>query len=183
MAVRVQDPISQSLQIYRQDVEVESYNQFGLMVSDLAVAGEILELGQESEGKFIRGDLEVLPLPSHTFRPEQPIYLYYEVYNLLRDDTGQTHYRVDYSVEGGSKNAGARLLRGLGNLLGTSEEKEGIQVSYEHRGDSEREPVYVALDISAKSGQKLTVGVTVTDLNRPGKVTTSKDVDVVVGDK
>jgi hypothetical protein len=92
MAVLVTDPVSGRLQIYRQAVEVESYDKPGLMVSDLIVAGEILELGQESKGKFIRGDLEVLPLPSHTFDPGQPVYLYYEVYNLFRDEDGQTHY-------------------------------------------------------------------------------------------
>jgi hypothetical protein len=183
MAVRVRDPISRRLQIYRQEVEVESYTLQGLMVSDLAVAGEIVELDQESEGKFIRGDLEVLPLPSHTFAPKQPVYMYYEVYNLHRDDTGQTHYRVDYFVEGAKKNAGARFFRGVGNLLGKSEEQEGVMVSYEHRGDSETEPVYVALDISAKKGQNLKIGVKVTDLNRPGKPTVTKDVGVAIGDE
>ena len=70
------------------------------MVSDLVVAGKIATIEARAEGKFIRDELEVLPLPSHTFAPEQPVYLYYEVYNLFRDDTGQTHYRVDYAVRG-----------------------------------------------------------------------------------
>ena len=182
MAVRVTDPASGKLQIHRQLVDVEAYNSSTLMVSDLVVAGKIATIDARAEGKFIRDELEVLPLPSHTFAPEQPVYLYYEVYNLFRDDTGQTHYLVDYAVRG-SKNAGARLLKGIGTLLGISEKQEGVQVSYEHRGNTETEPVYVALDVAAKPGQKLTIGVTVTDLNRPGRPTATKDVWVAIGDK
>lgn len=182
MAVRVSDPASGKLQIHRQLVDVEAYNAPTLMVSDLVVAGKIATIEARAEGKFIRDELEVLPLPSHTFAPEQPVYLYYELYNLFRDDTGQTHYRVDYAVHG-SKNAGARLLKGIGTLLGISEKQEGVQVSYEHRGNTETEPVYVALNVAAKPGQKLTIGVTVTDLNRPGKPTATKDIWVIIGDK
>ena len=180
MAVRVTDPASGRLQIYRQLVEVESYDAPTLMLSDLVVAGDIAALETHTTGKFIRADLEVIPLPSHTFAPKQPVYLYYEVYNLLRDDTGQTHYRVDYAVRG-SKNAGARLLKGIGTLLGISEKREGVQISYEHRGTSETEPVYVALNVAAKPGQKLAIVATVTDLNRPGNPATTKDIWVAIG--
>lgn len=180
MAVRVSDPASGKLQIHRQLVDAEAYNAPTLMVSDLVVAGKIATIEARTKGKFIRDELEVLPLPSHTFAPEQPVYLYYKVYNLFRDDTGQTHYRVDYAVRG-SKNASARLLKGIGTLLGISEKQEGVQVSYEHRGNTETEPVYVALNVAAKPGQKLTIGVTVTDLIRPGKPTATKDVWVAIG--
>ena len=179
-AVRVTDPASGRLQIYRQLVEVEAYDAPTLMLSDLVVAGKIATLEPHAEGKFIRDDLEVVPLPSHTFAPKQPVYLYYEVYNLARDDAGQTHYRVDYTVRG-NKNAGARLLKGIGKLLGVSERREGVQISYEHRGHSETEPVYVALDVAAKPGQKLAIGATVTDLNRTGRPAATKDIWVVIG--
>ncbi len=180
MAVRVSDPASGKLQIHRQLVDVEAYNAPTLMVSDLVVAGKIATIEARTKGKFIRDELEVLPLPSHTFAPEQPVYLYYKVYNLFRDDTGQTHYRVDYAVRG-SKNASARLIEGIGTLLGISEKQEGVQVSYEHRGNTETEPVYIALNVAAKPGQKVTIGVTVTDLIRPGKPTATKDVWVAIG--
>ncbi len=179
-AVRVTDPASGRLQIYRQLVEVEAYDARTLMLSDLVVAGKIATLETHAEGKFIRDDLEVVPLPSHTFAPKQPVYLYYEVYNLARDDAGQTHYRVDYTVRG-NKNAGARSLKGIGKLLGVSERREGVQISYEHRGHSETELVYVALDVAAKPGQKLAIGATVTDLNRTGRPATTKDIWVVIG--
>lgn len=180
LAVRVTDPASGRLQIYRQLVEVEAYHAPTLMLSDLVVAGRIATLETRAEGKFIRDDLEVVPLPSHVFSPEQPVYLYYEVYNLARDDAGQTHYRVDYAVRG-NKNAGARLLKGIGKLLGVSERREGVLISYEHRGHSETEPVYVALDVAAKPGQKLAIGATVTDLNRTGRPAATKDIWVVIG--
>ena len=87
---------------------------------------------------------------------------------------------MDYAVRG-NKNAGARLLKGIGKLLGVSERREGVLISYEHRGHSETEPVYVALDVAAKPGEKLAIGATVTDLNRTGRPAATKDIWVVIG--
>ena len=183
LAARVTDPRSGRLQIFRQDVAVEPYLSANLMVSDLEVAGKIVELATPESGKFIRGDVEVVPLPSRTFAPGQPVYLYYEVYNLLRNDVGQTRYRVDYAVNGVSENAGARLLRGIGKLLGVIRDDEGVKISYEHEGLSEKEAVYVALDLGATEGQRMEISVTVTDLVRMGNPKRVKSVTVVVGDK
>ena len=183
LAVRVENPVSGAIQIYRQETQVEAYGASLLMVSDLAVAGQMSELSELSEGKFIRGDLEVIPLPSQTFKPEQPIFLYYEVYNLLRDETGQTRYRVDYAVEGADETAGVRLLRGIGRLLGIKKEEEGVTVSYEHRGDQTVEQIYVALNVAPKPGKRLKIAVTVTDLKVGKRIEATKDVYVMIGDK
>lgn len=183
LAARVTDPSSGRLQIFRQDVEVEAYLSPTLMVSDLEVAGKIVELDKNEVGKFVRGDVEVVPLPSRTFAPEQAVYLYYEVYNLFRDDVGQTRYKVDYAVRGVSEKAGARLLRGIGKLLGITRDDEGVKISYEHQGTSEKESVYIALDLGATGGQRMEISVTVTDLVRAGKPKQIKSVTVVIGDK
>jgi len=146
------------------------------------VAGQIVELTTEEPGKLLHGEWEVVPLPSRTFLPEQAVFLYYEVYNLFRDEVGQTRFQVDYTVRGVTKSAGARLLRGRGKLLGITRDDEGVKVSYEHQGESDQEPVYVALDLGATKGQRMAIAVTVTDLVRAGKPRRTKSVTVVVGD-
>ncbi|MBT5830650.1 MAG: hypothetical protein HOH77_10700, partial [Candidatus Latescibacteria bacterium] len=183
LAARVTDPRSGRLQIYRQDVEVEAYVLPTLMMSDLEVAGKIVELSTPEVGKFMRGDVEVVPLPSHTFAPAQAVYLYYEVYNLFRNEVGQTRYKVDYAVRGVSESAGARLLRGIGKLLGVTRDDEGVKISYEHQGASDNESVYIALDLDATEGQKMEISVTVTDLIRTGRPEQVKSVTVMIGDK
>ena len=70
-----------------------------LALSDLELAGQIVEVGEQA-GKFQKGDLRVVPLPSKIFAKGQPVYLYYEVYNLSRDAFGQTRYRVEYRLKG-----------------------------------------------------------------------------------
>ena len=161
---------------------MEPYTSPILMVSDLVVAGKIEELGASDMGKFVRGDVEVVPLPSRTFVPGQAVYLYYEVYHLFRNEVGQTHFQVDYAVRGVSEKVGARLLRGLGNLLGVLPEGEGVKVSYEHKGISENEPIHVALDLSETETKRLEISVTVQDLLRAGNPKQVKSVTVMIGE-
>ncbi len=182
LAARVTDPNSGRLQIFRQEVEVEPYVSPILMVSDLVVAGKIEELGASDVGKFVRGDVEVVPLPSHTILPGQTVYLYYEVYHLFRNDVGQTHFQVDYAVQGVSEKVGSRLLRGLGHLLGVTPDGEGVKVSYEHKGISDNEPIHVALDLSETEVKRVKISVTVQDLLRAGKPKQVKSVTVVIGE-
>ena len=40
------------------------------------------------EGKFVKHGLEVIPMPSFTFKRDQDVFLYFEVYNLTRDAQG-----------------------------------------------------------------------------------------------
>lgn len=56
-------------------MQVEKYDRPWLMMSDLEVAGIIEAHGNHVQSKFGKGDLEVVPMPSRTFVPEQPVYL------------------------------------------------------------------------------------------------------------
>ena len=40
--------------------------------------------------KFTKGGIEVVPNPSLSYMPGQPVFVYYEVYNLDWDDFGRT---------------------------------------------------------------------------------------------
>ena len=50
-------------------------------------------------------------MPSRSFRQESSVYLYYDVYNLLRGANGRTRYRVDYEARGGARMPRVDYLR------------------------------------------------------------------------
>ncbi|MDP6037410.1 MAG: hypothetical protein QGG64_02570, partial [Candidatus Latescibacteria bacterium] len=100
--------------------------------------------------------------------------LYYEVYHLTRDTFGQTRYQVDYVLRGqDTGSVGARILGGLGKLLGQALSENGLKISYEHTGEEEQEPVYIELDVSSITQPQVDLTVTVTDLNSRTEVTKS----------
>ena len=113
LAAQVRDPISRKVQVHKTYVTVPSFRGEALALSDLELAGQIVEVGEQA-GKFQKGDLRVVPLPSKTFAKAQPVYLYYEVYNLSQDAFGQTRYRVEYRLKGVQ---GTGLIRGIGTVV------------------------------------------------------------------
>ena len=59
-----------------------------MQISDLELAWEIAS--KETAGKFAKGDLNVIPMPSRTYQKGQSVFVYYEIYNLKKDEFGQT---------------------------------------------------------------------------------------------
>ena len=175
LTAQVRDPISRKIQARKMYVTVPSFRDEELALSDLELAGQIVEKGENAGGKFQKGDLQVVPLPSKTFAKARPVYLYYEVYNLTRDAFGQTRYRIEYALTG-VQSAGSRLLRGLGKLLGQTPRADGVQISYEHTGTTTWEPLYIALDVPRDSEEQLEIEVVATDLNRPNQPRVRKRV-------
>ncbi len=178
LAAQVRDPISRKIQVHKAYVAVSSFRGEALSLSDLELAGQIVEV-EEQTGKFQKGDLQVVPLPSKTFAKGQPVYLYYEVYNLSRDAFGQTRYRVEYRLKGVQ---GTGLIRGLGRLLSQTPQTDGVQISYEHTGTATSEPLYIALDVPENSKEQLEIEVVVTDLNRSNTPSVSKQARFLLGD-
>ncbi len=120
-----------------------------------------------------------MPLPSRTFRHGRPVGLYYEVYNLARDEFGRTRYRVDYETR--RKRRGFRVLNALGRLLGEEPPEEGTRVSYEHEGTEASEPVYVRLDVPGSGPGPLELRVRVTDLHAPDRPSVTRSLELAFG--
>ena len=118
--------------------------------------------------------MEVISLPSRTYKTGQPVVIYYEVYDLKIDDFGQTKYRVDYRItprEG--KLSGVQVLRALGRLLGI-EEKAVVTISYQRTGTGSDEYNYLEIDPGESKPGRYEIAVAITDLN--GEQTAEKMV-------
>jgi hypothetical protein len=138
------------------------------------VAGSIDEAGT----RFHKKNLAVVPMPSRQFTREDTIYLYYEVYNLLRSEDGESRYRVDYHVRGGSPARARKIMGKVGRFLGLSNHGGEIRVSYEHEGFSAAEPMYIALDMDKLDQRRIQIEVEVTDLRRTVDAVARRVVEV-----
>ena len=161
LGLQINHPASGRQGGYTQELVVEDYAVAGLKISDIELAGRVEEDSLATE----KGGIEVISLPSRTYKAGQPVVIYYEVYGLKIDNFGRTKYRVDYRItprEG--KLSGVQVLRALGRLLGI-EEKAVVTISYERTGTGADEYNYLEIDPGESKPGRYEIAVAITDLN------------------
>ena len=137
---------------YKFDVQLPDYRPSRLNLSDIVPATVIKEADRVS--RFNKGDLYVKPNPRLVFSNQNPVHLYYEIYNLTLDESGQTRYRVEYSFTQ-EKN------RGIVPRL--QKEEVGLSVSSIQTGEETSSFEFPELDVSSLSPGVYAVNVEVVD--------------------
>ena len=163
LSVQILDTSSDRSQVYNRKVVLSPFGGDSLRISDIEMAAAI----RPSRGsKFTKGEIEVVPNPSLFYLAGQPVYVYYEVYNLKKDEFGRTKYRVSYELRSLQEgNLAVRILTALGRLVGVDRESEVVTVEYAHEGDKVDEYGYLELDMSNTEPGRQLVKITVMDDN------------------
>lgn len=164
LSFQVRDVVSGKSQVYQQSLDIADYSDSEhLLMSDIALAFWIEP--SEEDGPFQKRGLKVIPMASKAFRADQNAFVYFEVYNLKRDEFGQTKYRVEYAFRSREKGlAPVRVLRGVGRMLRLKEQRREVVVAYDQSGDSTEDVAYVELDLKDAEPGGQEVQVKVTDL-------------------
>ncbi len=163
-ALQIDDRESGAVGIWKGRVDVRGFADGELGLSDVVLAAQVTSGGDNP--RFNRNNHTVLPLPSRTFLRGQPLFLYYEVYNLEADEAGGSEFRVDYTVRSKAIDRGAvqRLFGAVKGLVGVSEEPEAITLSFERRGSAGRVAAeYLSFDTQELIPGTYTLDVTLTD--------------------
>ena len=147
-------------------VELPDYSGDQLMVSNILPAARITQVEPGREGTFIRGDLEVLPLPGRALQVDQPLFIYYEIYNLAKDEFGATDYQIDYSVAEAPQEMAlaTRLFQGLRSLVGAGRKRAVITSSVSGSGISNDVRSFLEIDLSGLPPQTYEIELRITDL-------------------
>lgn len=142
------------------DTEVPDFSAPDLAMSDLQLAYQIPGLPALGGGAPDRSS--VLPNPSKSFATDEPLFLYYEIYNLRPDADGQTRYRIEYVVtQLEKKKSGLSKLFGF---LGGGKKSE-LALEEERVGEVS-EPVEATMfDVSELEAGRYALKVRVTDLH------------------
>jgi hypothetical protein len=165
-ALRVDDLQGEGVGVRKGTLRVPRYSATGLALSDLVLSAGIIESGRVN--RFQRYGRTILPLPPRRFRRDQPLYMYFESYNLQRDDADQMAFRVDYTIRADrlDRSAVERFFGGLKGLVGIREEPTAVTLSFErtvpHPGRAVW-PEHLSFDTSALPPGAYTLEVEVTD--------------------
>jgi len=141
-AISLTDLNSGRVGVARDSLRVEEFTGRSLSISDIEMAGSI---GSRRGGRFYREGVEIIPMPTRTYTIEQPIFIYYELYNLSKDDFGTTAFQVSYGIqpadEARQRGIISSAFRGLGRLVGIGKPVEvtvELDVEYGIRAQENR---------------------------------------------
>lgn len=162
LALQLTDKNSGKWGVYAQELDVVAFAD-SLAMSDLEMAFEIATYPKDQQ--FKKGDVWVIPMPSRHYQRSQSTSVYYEVYHLTQNEFGQTHYRVDYTIQQDVRKGGSLLgSLGAGFKRALTSGKPQVVVGYEREGRATWEPIYLELDTEQVKAGLNQLMVTVTDL-------------------
>jgi hypothetical protein len=109
--------------------------------------------------------ITLTPSISHEFSAGQPIYVYYEIYNLALNENGQSQYRLEYVIEPvqENKNFASRAAIRLGKIFGLRREGAAIGSSFESSGSRREEKLYHSIEILGQPAGQYALSLKLTD--------------------
>ena len=160
--------------VQRRDITVPSYES-----GDLAISNVLLAYGIESTpdgkprsaGEIARNGLSIRPAPWSVFSSDQPIYIYFELYNLQTGEAGQTRYDVEALLVPKDKSTG--IVKFFENMFGG---QEGVSVQYEGTGTAPDASQYLILDAQGREPGLYTLVVQIHDTLTGQTAQTKRDL-------
>ncbi|MDP6775880.1 MAG: hypothetical protein QGI83_03850, partial [Candidatus Latescibacteria bacterium] len=151
LGAEAEDRKSGTIGTLRDTMAVRTFGTDTLSVSDVLLARRVVE---REDRPFGRDRYMVLPNPMKQCRRDGYVVLYFEVYNLNRDEFGATRYRITYQVRALPETEIERQLQ--------PEWTTAVTNTYE--GDRAWEPRYLRLDMKGSAPGPWGVRVVVEDL-------------------
>ena len=159
-AIEMTDWYSDNAGTYRDSLIARQYGYDTLQISDVQLALDI-QL-RDTTGAVSSDNLDITPNPLRFYRINQPLYIYYEIYNLfLSDFPGNTDYTVEYNMDyiGEEKYSIVDFVR---RLIVNEKQELGISTIFTRSGRDRDESSFLRIDHSlTKPGPyQLTLKVT-----------------------
>ena len=122
-----------------------------------------------SENRY-RDDLQIIPNPTKIFIKDEPVFVYYEIYNLSFNPEGRTDFTVNFTLKESGKK---KLLKKITGIFGSG---AAYRVAIQSDQQSEYRTVsdYIVFDMStAKEGRYELVLEVRDNVNGDGAVSAS----------
>ncbi len=165
LALEARDQISGHSGAEREAILIEDFSAAGLHLSSILLAKQVTA-PQPELVLYKKGEVSVIPSLSREFAPGAPVYVYYEVYNLQRDEAGNTHFRVENTISPApaKMNVWAGAVKTLSRWLGADSKPITITSAFETRGATAEEKLYHAIELTAAEAGDYRLTIAITDL-------------------
>jgi hypothetical protein len=158
VAFFMRQPATQNLGGWKEKIHLPQFSENDLAISSIVLAASITPAADD--GLFVKNRLRVIPNPSRSFARSQPVYVYFEVYNLTPDAQGKFSFIAEYTVSLIKKKS-----TGVKKLFSAfrSDVKPATTLVVERQADDTTSVEYLALDLSRSGAGEFRLNVKVTD--------------------
>lgn len=179
LTMKVRDKTSKKIALLKKEIDIESYSSNQLAISDIQLANNIQITN--APDRSVKNGLRVVPNPMKVYKKFQPIYIYYEIYNLTYDEQGKTHYQIDYALTPKSieTNQLTKLILKLGKSFGLLNHKWTITSSFEKYGTNRTEVEYLSFDVSQFPSGSYEIMVMIVDLNAGESISKNNTLKII----
>lgn len=161
--------------VQRRSVNVPDFDSPNLTLSDILLAYRVEETddGRPLAGSdVVRNGLSITPAPWSVFSLTNPIYVYFEVYNLDVSGDGRADYEVEAALQ--PKEKGSAVGRFVRGIFGGGD--KGVSVSVPVSVASTSDGQYLIIDAEAQPEGLYTLFLRVTDRKSGREVTRERDL-------
>lgn len=158
-------------------LSVRNYQGTHLMMSDLKFSNVIEYIGMDSKTGLEQ--LSVMPYPFSEVSRNQPIYVYFEIYNLTLTPDQKSKYEISLKMEREAKKGEfvSALLQSFGKIF-TKGKPQQIETIYQRQGNNQTAIESLELDLSELNAGHSRLTVTVKDLNIGNQVGNNIEFDL-----
>ncbi|MBN2031330.1 tetratricopeptide repeat protein [bacterium] len=162
-SLELENEFSKNKGVFRDTLEVDSYEGDELMLSDILLAMDIQPLQEPPQSRY---DLEIFANPTSVYDLGKELHLYYEIYNLSSID-GNTKYSVSTEVSSVTlpKKGLDWVYSGIKDILGLNPREIVITTYYEYGGISDTELHRSILDVKRLGSGDFVLSILVKDLH------------------
>ncbi|MGA7720369.1 MAG: GWxTD domain-containing protein [Ignavibacteriaceae bacterium] len=128
---------------------------------------------------LIRHNISLLPNPLNTFSTANPIYVYYELYNLNRDKNGSTDFEQRLNLQRTNQNQGiSGMINFILKVIGLGKQKDEVTIITKYQTQENDPQIYFQLDMHNYLPGEYVINLFIKD-NLTGKEI-SKDVSLTI---
>lgn len=141
-----------------------------LLISDLVPAFEVTPMDRPS--RYAKKGLYLRSNPGRGYRPEDPFFIYFEIYNLTYAENDLTDFEITYILQppGGKGKRKGLFRRGSGDPL--------LSVTYERTSEELNLAEYGEIDMSAVPAGRYELKVVVVDKNTGATTSNTRIIEL-----
>ncbi len=133
---------------YHGKFNLRSFDSTSLEMSDIVLASDI-ETGSKIKGRINRKGYSILPNPTDIFSARQNLFIYYEVYNLKKDDAGLTDFQqtIILKKKGEEGISIGKIVGSVLKFVGVEKGEQEVSLTSRYQTKDTDSPVYLRLDM------------------------------------
>lgn len=162
LSLEFENETPRAVAVRQEDLNLRNYAGDAFELSDVMLAYNVEEAfgGSKAPGEIERDGLRIRPAPWRIFKRSQPLYLYFEAYNLTPAADGVARYEVEIDLA--PKREGGGLIGAVRRRLGGTP-AGGVSVEFPAEVEGTDASTYQILDIDDKEPGNYTLTIRVRD--------------------